>query len=107
MPISDSASPDWEARAAALRASPLHDSSAAPASPDWEAQAAALRASPLRDSSAGGSPPQQQPSRMEPPPPPPQEPLKICGDKLKVHFYGVADKDWNLGPSRASASSTA
>ena len=96
MPISDSASPDWEARAAALRASPLHDSSAAPASPDWEAQAAALRASPLRDSSAGGSPP-----------PPPQEPLKICGDKLKVHFYGVADKDWNLGPLRASASSTA
>ena len=74
---------------------PISDS----ASPDWEARAAALRASPLRDSSAGGSPPQQQPSRMEPPPPPPQEPLKICGDKLKVHFYGVADKDWNLGPS--------
>ena len=82
---------------------PISDS----ASPDWEARAAALRASPLRDSSAGGSPPQQQPSRMEPPPPPPQEPLKICGDKLKVHFYGVADKDWNLGPSRASASSPA
>jgi len=84
------------------------------ASPDWEARAAALRASPLRDSSAGGSPPQQQPQpppplppRMEPPPPPPQEPLKICGDKLKVHFYGIADKDWNLGPLRASASSTA
>ena len=72
-----------------FRSMPISDS----ASPDWEARAAALRASPLRDSSAGGSPPQQQPSRMEPPPPPPQEPLKICGDKLKVHFYGVADKD--------------
>ena len=73
---------------------------------DWEARAAALRESPQRDSPARGSPPMQQPQpppppepRMEPPPPPPPEPLNIVGDTLKAHFFGVADKDWNLGPS--------
>ena len=56
----------------------------------YEARAAALCASPER-AAVGAQPP------MDPPPPPPPEQLEIVGDTLKVHFFGVAENNWNLG----------
>lgn len=78
----------------------------------WAARAAELCDSPLREPPAAPPPmrppmppppmmpppmPAQLP-RMEPPPPPLQQ-VEIIGDTAKVHFFGVADKNWNLAPS--------
>ena len=42
-------------------------------------------------------PPPPQMETTEPPPPPPPEQLELAADSVKVHFFGVADNDWNLG----------
>ena len=42
-------------------------------------------------------PPPPRMEAAEPPPPPPPEQLEVAAAAMKVHFFGVADKNWNLG----------
>ena len=70
---------DWEARAEALRQSPGRAPTGAPPMPRME------------------PPPPPQMETTEPPPPPPPEQLELAADSVKVHFFGVADNNWNLG----------
>jgi hypothetical protein len=87
--------PDWEARAAAIRDAP---------SPDWEARAAAIRDAPDIPVALPTAPtpmrqPQPPPLPQQLSPPEPPKVLKIGGSTMKVHFFGVAHSGWNLGPS--------